>query len=127
MKVQIRQAHGVSRLGPEGPEVRPAQPSALWSPGSAPPRFWRSWPGAQCARKITALEEAFTGYFTGHHAFLPRQMPGRVDAITAGIAALDARIEAEITPFAAAVHKIDEVPGISLAAAHAILAETGLG
>jgi transposase len=77
-------------------------------------------------KKITVLEEAFTGYFTGHHAFLLAQMPGRADAITAGIAALDARIEEQIAPFAAAGSRLDEVPGISLAAAHAIIAEIGL-
>ena len=32
----------------------------------------------------------------------------------------------EISPFTAAVAQLDEIPGISLAAAHAILAETGL-
>jgi transposase len=77
-------------------------------------------------KKITVLEEAFTGYFTGHHAFLLAQMLGRVDAITADIAALDARIEEQIAPFAAAVSRLDEVPGINLAAAHAIIAEIGL-
>jgi transposase len=77
-------------------------------------------------KKITVLEEAFTGYFTDHHAFLLDRMLARVDAITADIAALDARIEAEITPFTAAVRKLDEVPGINLAAAHAIIAEIGL-
>jgi transposase len=86
---------------------------------------------AQLARrsmraKITLLEEAFTGFFTDHHAFLLGQMLARIDAITADIAALDARIEAEIGPFTAAIQKVDEIPGISLAAAHAILAETGL-
>jgi transposase len=77
-------------------------------------------------KKITVLEEAFTGYFTDHHAFLLSRMLDRVDAITGDIAALDARIEQQIAPFAAAVATLDEVPGISLAAAHAILAETGL-
>ena len=77
-------------------------------------------------KKITVLEEAFTGHFTDHHAFLLRQMLGRVDALTADIAALDARIEEQIAPFAAAVAKLDEIPGISLAAAHAIIAEIGL-
>ena len=77
-------------------------------------------------RKISLLEEAFTGYFTGHHAFLLRQMLARVDAITGDIAALDIRIEATIAPFAGAVAKLDEIPGINRAAAHAILAETGL-
>ena len=46
---------------------------------------------AQLARrsmraKITVLEEAFTGHFTGHHAFLLGAMLARVDAITADIA-----------------------------------------
>jgi transposase len=77
-------------------------------------------------KKITVLEEAFTGHFTGHHAFLLGKMPARVDAITADIADLDTRIEEQIAPFAAAVSKPDEVPGINLAAAHAILAEPGL-
>jgi transposase len=77
-------------------------------------------------KKISLLEDAFTGRFTDHHAFLLARMLHRVDAITADIAALDARIEEEIAPFAAAVRKIDEVPGISLVAAHAILAEIGL-
>ena len=86
---------------------------------------------AQLARqrlraKIGLLEEAFTGYFTDHHAFLLAQMLARVDAITADIAALETRIEAQIAPFAATVARFDEVPGISLVAAHAILAETGL-
>ena len=72
------------------------------------------------------LEEAFTGYFTSHHAFLLGKMLARVDAISADIAALDARIEAEITPFAATVSRLDEIPGINLAAACVIIAEIGL-
>jgi transposase len=59
---------------------------------------------AQLARsrmrtKITLLEEAFTGHFTDHHAFLLTRMLGRVDAINTDIAALDARIEEMIAPF----------------------------
>ena len=77
-------------------------------------------------KKITVLEEAFTGYFTDHHAFLLGKMLARVDAITGDIAALDARIGQQIAPFAAAVSKLDEVPGINLAAACAIIAEIGL-
>src|SRR3989440_12283956 len=34
-------------------------------------------------RKISALEEAFTGHFTDHHAFLLGKMLARVDAIDA--------------------------------------------
>ena len=78
-------------------------------------------------KKITLLEEAFTGRFTGHHAFLPGRMLARVDAISGDIAALDARIEEQIAPFAGVVARLDEIPGISLTAAHVILAEIGTG
>jgi len=86
---------------------------------------------AQMARaamrgKITALREAFTGYFTEHHAFLLAKMLARVDAIDADIAALDARIEQMIAPFTAAAQRLDEVPGINAVAAGVILAEIGI-
>jgi transposase len=85
---------------------------------------------AQLARrsmrlKITVLEEAFTGYFTDHHAFLLGTMLGRVDAISADIAALDARIAEQAAPLAGSVARLDEIPGISLASAYVILAEIG--
>jgi len=85
---------------------------------------------AQLARrsmraKIAVLEEAFTGHFTTHHAFLLRTMLGRVDAISADIAAVDERIAAQAAPLAGAVARLDEIPGISLASAHVILAEIG--
>jgi transposase len=72
------------------------------------------------------LEEAFTGHFTGHHAFLLQRMLARVDAINVDIAALEAKIENEMSPFVAAVAKLDEIPGINPAAAYVILAEIGL-
>jgi transposase len=85
---------------------------------------------AQLARrtmraKITVLEQAFTGHFTDHHAFLLAKMLGRVDAISADIADLDARIAAQAAPFGDTVARLDEIPGISLASAYVILAEIG--
>ena len=76
-------------------------------------------------KKITLLEEAFTGRFTDHHAFLLGKMLARVDAISTDVAALDARIEEQIAPLADEVARLDEIPGISLTAAHVILAEIG--
>ncbi|HEX6519855.1 MAG TPA: IS110 family transposase [Streptosporangiaceae bacterium] len=76
--------------------------------------------------KIAALEEAFTGFFTDHHAFLLAKMVARVDAIDADIAAMDAKIEEQIAPFTEAVAKLDEIPGINSVAAHVIIAEVGL-
>ena len=87
---------------------------------------------AQMARaamrgKVTALQEAFTGYFTDHHAFLLHRMLARVDAIDADIAALDGKIEEMIAAFAAAAaQRLDEIPGINATAACMILAEIGI-
>jgi transposase len=86
---------------------------------------------AQLARrrmraKIAALEEAFVGHFTDHHAFLLARMLTRVEAIEADIADVEARIENQIAPFAAAVDRLDEIPGVGLATAHTIIAEIGL-
>jgi transposase len=86
---------------------------------------------AQLARgrlraKTAALREAFGGHFTDHHAYLLNKMLTRVEAIDADIADLETKIEAEIVPFLDAVTRLDEVPGIGLAAAHTIIAEIGL-
>ena len=85
---------------------------------------------AQLARrsmrtKITVLEEAFTGHFTDHHAFLLGAMLQRVDAISADITALETRITEQAAPFAGTVARLDAIPGISLASAYVILAEIG--
>jgi len=86
---------------------------------------------AQLARtrmraKIGALEEAFVGHFTDHHAFLLTRMLARIDAISADIAEVEARIEVEIAPFADAVERLDEITGVGRVAAHVIIAEVGL-
>jgi len=50
-------------------------------------------------------------------------MLDRIDALSANI---DARIEAEIGPFADAVARLDEIPGIGATAAAVIIAEVGV-
>ncbi len=86
---------------------------------------------AQSARgsmrgKIASLEQAFVGSFGDHHAFLLRQMLGRIDALSTDIATLEDRIEEQIAPFAHAVNQLDEIPGVGVTAAQAIIAEIGL-
>ncbi|MCA1706773.1 MAG: IS110 family transposase, partial [Actinobacteria bacterium] len=86
---------------------------------------------AQLARgrlraKLGALEEAFTGHFTEHHAFLLGTMLARIDALDADIAAIDAKIEEIIAPFALAVEKLDEIPGVGTTSARVIIAEVGV-
>jgi transposase len=86
---------------------------------------------AQLARgrlraKTTQLEEAFTGHFTDHHALLLSKMLARIDALDADIAELDAAIEEMIAPFASAVERLDEIPGVGTTAARVIIAEVGM-
>ncbi|MGI8900058.1 MAG: IS110 family transposase [Nocardioides sp.] len=76
--------------------------------------------------KIPQLREAFTGFFTDHHALLLAQMLSRIDGIEADIALLDERIEAHLVPFADAVERLDEIPGIGATAAAVIIAEIGV-
>jgi transposase len=77
-------------------------------------------------RKIPTLEEAFVGRFSDHHAFLLARMLSRVDSLNADIAALDARIDEQIAPFADALDRLDEIPGVGRVAAQVIIAEVGL-
>ncbi|MEE2058691.1 IS110 family RNA-guided transposase [Rhodococcus artemisiae] len=86
---------------------------------------------AQLARsrmraKIGLLEEAFNGHFDDHHRFLLTRMLGRIDAIDADIAAVDAQIEANLAPFEQAAARLDDIPGVGAVAAAIILAEIGV-
>ena len=75
--------------------------------------------------KTGVLRQALTGHFTAHHAFLLAMMLDRVDALTAQIDTLTARIEEAIAPFAAQIAQLDEIPGIGVTAAQEIIAEVG--
>jgi len=86
---------------------------------------------AQMARtrmrtKIPQLEEAFVGHFTDHHGFLLTKMLARIDALDSDIADLDTQIEAHVAPFADAVARLDEIPGVGATAAAVIIAEVGV-
>jgi transposase len=86
---------------------------------------------AQLARgrmraKITQLEEAFTGHFTDHHRLLLTKMLARIDALDADIAELESTIEELVAPFAVAVDRLDEIPGVGVTAAQVIIAEVGV-
>jgi transposase len=76
--------------------------------------------------KITQLKEAFTGYFTDHHAMLLTKMLARIDGLTTDIAELEATIEEMVAPFATTVQRLTEIPGLGAVGACAILAEIGL-
>ncbi|MEM6110561.1 IS110 family transposase [Mycobacterium sp. 050272] len=80
---------------------------------------WRMRP------KIPALMEALTGRFSEHHRFMTRLFLDRIDAHSADITRLDARIEAAMEPFASARDLLMSIPGISRITAEVFIAETG--
>jgi transposase len=81
-------------------------------------------------RKIPRLEEAFAGLplgtFDDHHRFLLSRMLTRIDAVSADIAAVEAEIGDHLAPFADAVARLDEIPGVGPDVAAVIIAEIGL-
>jgi len=94
--------------------------------GERDPKVLAQLARASMRRKISRLEEAFTGYFTDHHAFLLSTMLSRIDAITTDIARIDSKIEELVAPFVVAVERLDEITGVGRAAAQVIIAEIGL-
>ena len=90
------------------------------------------WALARLARgtlrnKTRILEEALTGHFDGHHAFLCQMMLDRIDGLSAQIQALDAKIEQAIAPSARQVTQLDEIAGVGTTSAQELIAEIGVG
>jgi transposase len=85
---------------------------------------------ARMRPKIPRLEEAFAGLrlgtFDDHHRFLLARMLARIDAVDVDIAALDTEIGQHLAPFADAVDRLDEIPGIGPTGAAIVIAEIGL-
>jgi transposase len=94
--------------------------------GQRDPKALAQLARARMRAKISLLEEAFVGHFTNHHAFLLRTMLARIDQTSADIAAVETQIEELITPFVAAVEKLDEITGVGITAAHVMIAEIGI-
>ena len=78
--------------------------------GQRDPQILAQYARGRLRGKLAALEEAFTGRFSDHHAFLLSKMLTRVDQVDADLADLDVRIEAEVAPFAEAAARLDEIP-----------------
>jgi transposase len=94
--------------------------------GQTNPRTLAQLARGRMRTKLTILEDAFTGYFTDHHGFLLAKMLGRVDALSIDIAELEDAIEEMVAPFADAVERLDEIPGLGVIGASAVIAEVGL-
>ena len=80
---------------------------------------------ARLRTTIPALEEALTGRFTEHHAFLTRLHVTLIDQHTHAVDEITNRIEVVIEPLRRARELIITVPGTSTTLADVIIAETG--
>jgi transposase len=78
-------------------------------------------------QKIPRLEEALTGHFTSHHAFLCQMMPDRIDDLPARADEVAARIEDQIAPSARQAGQLDEITGAGVISAPELIAEPGAG
>jgi transposase len=75
--------------------------------------------------KIPELTEALTGRFNAHHAFLVNVHLDLIDQHTRAINKLTTQIEVMMEPFRSARELLTTIPGISIAVADVIIAETG--
>jgi transposase len=94
--------------------------------GQRDPKVLAQFARGRMRAKLTVLEEAFTGRFNDHHAFLLSKMLARIDQISADIAELEVAIESQIAPFSQQADHLDEIPGVGLTTANMIIAEVGL-
>ncbi|MDT3438742.1 IS110 family transposase, partial [Pseudofrankia sp. BMG5.37] len=76
-------------------------------------------------RKLPALQEALTGFFTGHHAIIVREILAKLDYLDEVIDRLSTEIDRMIAPFEAKVALLDTIPGVDRRTAQCLLAEIG--
>lgn len=98
--------------------------------GERDPRVLADMARSRMRSKIKLLEDAFAGLkvgtFDAQHRFRLQLMLDRIDRDNADIAAVDAQLEVLLAPFADAVARLDEIPGVGATAAAVIIAEIGV-
>ena len=75
--------------------------------------------------KLPQLERALAGRVTDHHRSLVPRILAAIDFLDAELADLDARVAELERPFAEAVDRLDEIPGVGRRVAEVLLAEVG--
>ena len=77
-------------------------------------------------KKLPALRQVLAGRFRPHHAFLVSQVLAHLDYLDEAIETASARIDEAIAPFAAAVIRLDTIPGVNKRTAEVFIAEIGV-
>ena len=93
--------------------------------GSAAPEEMAALARGQLRRKRAELIEALTGGVEEHHRFLLAMQLGRIEAIEADVAALDARIAERLLPYSAEMALLMTIPGVNWLVGAVIIAEIG--
>jgi transposase len=75
--------------------------------------------------KLPRLEQALAGRFGDHHRYLVPRILAAIDFLDGEIAELDTRIAEAERPFADAVDRLDEIPGVGRRVAETVIAEVG--
>jgi transposase len=94
--------------------------------GQRDPKVLAQLARASMRAKLRQLEEALTGHFDNHHAFLCRMMLERIDELSSRIQELTAHIDQQVAPFAAQVAQLDAVTGVGGVCAQELIAEIGV-
>jgi transposase len=94
--------------------------------GNRSPRALAQMARTNMRSKIPVLEEALTGHFTDHHAFLARTMIDRIDQVTADIEKVNHAVEEAMTPFRVEAERLDEITGIGIISAQELIGEIGV-
>lgn len=75
--------------------------------------------------KIPDLTEALIGHFDDHHSLLVGQLLERLAHTERAIAALDAHLAEEMSPWAHQLQLLQTIPGVGVVTSQTIIAETG--
>jgi transposase len=94
--------------------------------GNRDPKALAQMAKGRMRAKMPDLEEALTGFFTDHHAWLARMMVDRVDSLSEQIATMNVKIEEVIAPFSHQVEQLDDVTGVGVISAQELIAEIGV-
>ena len=94
--------------------------------GQRDPRVLARMAHGSMRSKTRLLEEALTGHFEDHHAFLAHRMLERIDRLGVDIDRVSERIDEAIAPFQDQVDRLDMIPGIAARTAQELIAEIGV-